>query len=129
VWAGGASDRVLGVAARSAEAWNGWGLDAVGFAARAARLAELAAQAGRDPAEVPPTWGGIVLVGEDRPALDALEADRAAKGLQMSIWRGTTQDLRRARDALRAAGAVWWIATAAGPADRLELIAETMHGG
>ncbi len=61
LWVGGRSDAVLGVAARVADAWNGWGDDVAGFAAKAARLRELA-----DGREVSPTWAGIALVGEDR---------------------------------------------------------------
>ena len=129
VWAGGSSDRVLGVAARSADGWNGWGLDDAAFADRAARLARLAGDVGREPRDVPPTWGGILLVGEDRAALEALEADRAAKGLSMTVWRGTAEALRRFRDSLGAAGATWLIAVAAGPADRLELIASSLRDG
>ncbi len=129
VWIGGTSDRVLGVAARAANAWNGWGLDAEAFAARAAALAELVRDAGRDRAEVPPTWGGIALVGEDAADLAALEADRAEKGLSMGIWRGTVDDLRGFRDRLDRAGCTWLVATAAGPADRLELIASTLVRG
>ena len=35
LWVGGRSDAVLGVAARVADAWNGWGDDVAGFAAKA----------------------------------------------------------------------------------------------
>ena len=42
LWVGGRSEAVLGVAARVADAWNGWGDDVEGFAARARRLRELA---------------------------------------------------------------------------------------
>ena len=42
LWVGGRSDAVLGVAARVADAWNGWGDDVAGFAAKAGRLRELA---------------------------------------------------------------------------------------
>jgi alkanesulfonate monooxygenase SsuD/methylene tetrahydromethanopterin reductase-like flavin-dependent oxidoreductase (luciferase family) len=125
---GGASDRVLGVAARAADGWNGWGLTADAFAARAADLAERAREAGRDPGELTTSWGGIALVGRDRAELRTLEADRAAKGTTMDIWRGTVDDLRTFRDALAAAGAGWLITTAAGPADRAALIAETVRG-
>lgn len=127
VWAGGISDRVLGVAARSADAWNGWGLDVEAFAARADTLAALAAAHGRDPADVPPTWGGIALVGSDADDLHALEADRAAKGLPMTIWRGTAADLAGFRDALASAGCTWMVVTAAGPPDRIELIGNALR--
>jgi alkanesulfonate monooxygenase SsuD/methylene tetrahydromethanopterin reductase-like flavin-dependent oxidoreductase (luciferase family) len=127
VWAGGVSDRVLAVAASSADAWNGWGLDADAFAERSAALTTLVRDAGRDPAEVPPTWGGIVLVGEDAADLRALETQREEKGLPMSIWRGTAADLAAFRDALAAAGCTWMALTAAGPPDRVELIGRAMR--
>jgi alkanesulfonate monooxygenase SsuD/methylene tetrahydromethanopterin reductase-like flavin-dependent oxidoreductase (luciferase family) len=129
VWVGGNSDRVLGIAARAADAWNGWGLREDRFRERAASLARSAAEAGRDPAEVPSTWAGIALVGEDAAALAALERDREAKGLTMDIWRGTADDLRALRDRVAAAGATWMVAVAAGPADRSALIASTLRDG
>lgn len=129
VWVGGVSDRVLGVAARAADAWNAWGLDAEAFAARAGDLARLAQEAGRAPEEVPPTWAGIALVGEDDASLRRLEEDRAAKGISMQIWRGTVDQLRGLRDAVAAAGGTWLIAVAAGPPDRSELIADTLRAG
>ena len=48
-------------------------------------------------------------------------------GGSLSIWRGTVDDLRRLRDRVAAAGATWMIPLAAGPADRLELIIETLR--
>lgn len=127
VWIGGASDRVLGVAARAADGWNGWGLSAEAFASRVRDLARRAADAGRDPAEIAPTWGGITLVGEDATDLAALEADRAGRGLSMDIWRGTTADLAVFAERLEAEGCTWCIASAVGPTDRAALIAETLR--
>ena len=129
VWVGGTSDRVIGVAARSADGWNGWDLDADGFATRAATLAARTAEAGRDPTDVVSTWGGIVLVGEDADDLARLEADRTDKGLSMSIWRGTVADLRAFRDALARAGCAWMIVTAAGPADRTAVVGAGLVAG
>jgi alkanesulfonate monooxygenase SsuD/methylene tetrahydromethanopterin reductase-like flavin-dependent oxidoreductase (luciferase family) len=121
LWVGGLSDAVLGVAARVADAWNGWGLDAAGFAERAARLRELGDR------EVTPTWGGIALVGEDRPDLDRLVAARGERGLSLEgLWAGTAPELRAFVAELEAAGASWFIVLPAGPPDRLELIAETL---
>ncbi|TMK92908.1 MAG: LLM class flavin-dependent oxidoreductase [Actinobacteria bacterium] len=97
------------------------------FVARAGELAGLATGAGRDPAEVPPTWAGIMLVGRDPNELAALEAERAGKGLAMDIWRGTADDLRRFGDRVEGVGATWLIAVAAGPADRSELLAATLR--
>ena len=122
IWVGGLSEPVLAVAARVADAWNGWGLDAESFAVRSTRLRELA-----DGRVVAPTWGGIALVGEDRPSLDRLLRERAARGLSIDgIWTGTTDDLRRFADALRAAGAAWFVVLPAGPADRLDVIAAAL---
>jgi len=127
VWIGGTSERVVRVSARAANAWNGWGMPLDAFEARAAELAGWAAEAGRDPAEVPPTWAGIALVGEDAAALETLERDREATGGSLDIWRGTVDDLRRLRDRVDATGATWMIPLAAGPADRLSLIVETLR--
>lgn len=127
VWIGGTSERVARVAARSADAWNGWGMRTEAFVARAAELADLAREAGRDPADVPPTWAGIVLLGRDAAELASLEEQRAAAGGSLDIWRGTVDDLRRLRDRVTEAGATWMVPLAAGPADRLDLIAETLR--
>jgi alkanesulfonate monooxygenase SsuD/methylene tetrahydromethanopterin reductase-like flavin-dependent oxidoreductase (luciferase family) len=129
VWIGGRSERVLRVAARAGDAWNGWGLDAEGFEVRARTLGALAVEAGRDPADVPPTWGGIALVGNERRELSRLEQERAAKGLPMEIWRGTVEDLRSFRRRLEAAGCVWFVCIAAGPADRASMIGEALADG
>jgi alkanesulfonate monooxygenase SsuD/methylene tetrahydromethanopterin reductase-like flavin-dependent oxidoreductase (luciferase family) len=98
VWIGGTSERVARAAARVGNAWNGWGMRLAAFEARAADLATWAREAGRDPAEVPPTWAGIVLLGEDAESLASLERDREAGGGSLDIWRGTIDDLRRLRD-------------------------------
>ncbi len=127
VWIGGTSERVVRVAARAASAWNGWGMDIDAFVARAEELSTWAREAGRDPAEVPPTWAGIVLVGEDAAELATLEQARAAEGGSLDIWRGTVDDLRRLRDRVAATRATWMIPLAAGPADRLELVADTLR--
>ena len=127
VWVGGTKETAIGVAARSADGWNAWGLDAETFVARAADLARLTTDAGRDPAEVPPTWGGIMLLGRDAKELATLEAERAAKGLGMDIWRGTADDLRRFRDRIERVRTTWLVAVAAGPADRSGLLAATLR--
>ena len=122
MWVGGRSDAVLGVAARAADAWNGWGYDVSGFAERAARLRTLA-----DGRDVAPTWAGIALVGEDRADLDRLLADRAARGLGIEgVWTGTSSELASFAAELGDAAATWFIVLPAGPADRLELIADVL---
>jgi alkanesulfonate monooxygenase SsuD/methylene tetrahydromethanopterin reductase-like flavin-dependent oxidoreductase (luciferase family) len=127
VWLGGRSERVLDAAARAGDGWNGWGLSADAFAERAESLAVLAREANRDPTELTVSWGGIVLVGQDAADLAALEADRVRGGLPMDVWRGTADDLRRFAGALGRAGASWFICVPAGPADRLEVVAESLR--
>jgi alkanesulfonate monooxygenase SsuD/methylene tetrahydromethanopterin reductase-like flavin-dependent oxidoreductase (luciferase family) len=123
LWVGGLSDAVLGVAARTADAWNGWGLDADVFGAKAARLRELAQ--GR---EVAPTWGGIALVGEDDADLARLVAARTDRGLSLEgIWVGTVADLRSFAGRLEDAGATWLVVLPVGPTDRLDVIARTLR--
>jgi alkanesulfonate monooxygenase SsuD/methylene tetrahydromethanopterin reductase-like flavin-dependent oxidoreductase (luciferase family) len=124
LWVGGRSDAVLGVAARVADAWNGWGDDVDGFAAKAARLRELAG--GR---AVAPTWGGIALVGETTADLERLLAERTGKGLPTEgVWTGTAAELRSFVDALAEAGATWFVVLPAGPPDRLDVIAGALIG-
>jgi alkanesulfonate monooxygenase SsuD/methylene tetrahydromethanopterin reductase-like flavin-dependent oxidoreductase (luciferase family) len=65
IWVGGTGHRARGLAARLAEAWNGWGLTPDELAAAMVEVRRAAEDAGRDPAEVAGTWGGQVLVGED----------------------------------------------------------------
>ncbi|MGZ4150200.1 MAG: LLM class flavin-dependent oxidoreductase, partial [Actinomycetota bacterium] len=127
VWVGGTGERVLRAAARAGDAWNGWGLDVDGFRARAASVARLAEEAGRDPSEVPPTWGGIVLVGEDAADVERLQAEREAQGPAWAPWTGTAAELRGFADALAEAGCAWFVCLAAGPQDRQELIARTLR--
>jgi alkanesulfonate monooxygenase SsuD/methylene tetrahydromethanopterin reductase-like flavin-dependent oxidoreductase (luciferase family) len=122
-WVGGRSDAVLAVAARSADAWNGWGLDVAGFASAAERLRVLA-----DGRHVPPTWGGIALVGQDRSELGRLVAEREAAGRSLDgVWTGTSSDLRAFVDALEARGATWFIVLPVGPEDRIDVIAEALR--
>jgi alkanesulfonate monooxygenase SsuD/methylene tetrahydromethanopterin reductase-like flavin-dependent oxidoreductase (luciferase family) len=127
VWLGGTGQKVIEAAGRSADGWNGWGLDGPGFAERARSLERVATDAGRDPADVLATWGGIVLVGEDRADLARLELERAAQGPAWTPWVGTVEDLRAFVEELRAAGCAWFICTAAGPDDRLELISTVLR--
>jgi alkanesulfonate monooxygenase SsuD/methylene tetrahydromethanopterin reductase-like flavin-dependent oxidoreductase (luciferase family) len=120
LWVGGVADAAVDLAARVADGWNGWGLDADGFAARAERLLT----GGR---EVQATWGGIAIVGEDRDDLAHLLEGRAERGLSAGdAWTGTADDLRRFADRLAAAGCSWAIFLPGGPADRIDLIARTL---
>jgi alkanesulfonate monooxygenase SsuD/methylene tetrahydromethanopterin reductase-like flavin-dependent oxidoreductase (luciferase family) len=117
LWIGGRSHAVLAAAARSADAWNGWAMDAASFAAAAEQLARLA-----DGRAVEPTWGGIVLVGEDEADLERRRAERRAKGLAMDLWDGTVDAFRSFVSALSAAGCSWLIVFPAGGEGRIELV-------
>ena len=124
LWIGGRSDRVIEAAARTADAWNGWGLEAEAFEASVERLRRLAG----DRAVVP-TWGGIVLVGDDDAHLERLRAERRAKGLATDdVWQGTLDDLRRFADRLEASGCEWVVALPAGGDDRIEAVAAVVRG-
>ena len=118
LWIGGRSEAVLAAAARRADAWNGWAMDAGVFRAAAATVTRLA-----EGRAVSVTWGGIVLVGEDPADLDRLRADRASRGLPMDLWQGTAADLRAFAGELEDAGASWLIAQPVGGQGRLELVA------
>jgi alkanesulfonate monooxygenase SsuD/methylene tetrahydromethanopterin reductase-like flavin-dependent oxidoreductase (luciferase family) len=120
VWVGGTADAAVDIAARVADGWNGWGLDAEGFAVKAERLRA----GGRD---VLATWGGIAVVGEDREDLERLLSARADRGLSAGdVWTGTADELRAFADRLREAGCGYAIFLPGGPADRLDLIARTL---
>jgi alkanesulfonate monooxygenase SsuD/methylene tetrahydromethanopterin reductase-like flavin-dependent oxidoreductase (luciferase family) len=127
VWIGGTGETAVRAAARTADAWNGWGMSDEAFAARATQLATLVTDAGRDPGEVAPTWAAIALVGSDGAELSALEREREERGGSLDIWRGTADELRTLRDDLEVLGVTWMIPLAAGPGDRVEFLAETLR--
>jgi alkanesulfonate monooxygenase SsuD/methylene tetrahydromethanopterin reductase-like flavin-dependent oxidoreductase (luciferase family) len=122
LWVGGRSSEVMGVAARSADAWNGWAMDAERFEAAAAELRRLAA--GRP---VAPTWGGIALVGTDEGDLERSRAERRAKGLSMDVWQGTAEDFRSFSARLEDAGCSWIIVLPVGGEDRIDIVAGAVH--
>lgn len=123
LWVGGRSAEVIGVAARSADAWNGWALDAGGFESAAGELRRLA---GGRP--VVPTWGGIVLVGTDEDDLDRLRDERRTRGLSMDVWQGHAEELRGFVGRLEAAGCAWVIVLPVGGEDRIDVVADALHG-
>jgi alkanesulfonate monooxygenase SsuD/methylene tetrahydromethanopterin reductase-like flavin-dependent oxidoreductase (luciferase family) len=124
IWVGGRSDAVVAIAARVADAWNGWGLDADSFSTAAARLRAWSADRDQRPR---PTWGGPMLVGQDRADLDRLMDERERTGRSSEgAWVGTAAELRAFGDQLREAGASWCIALPLGPTDRLSIIAEAL---
>ena len=123
IWVGGRSDEVVSVAARTADAWNGWGLEERAFATKVASLRRQAG--GRDVAA---TWAGIVLVGKDADETASLVEARLSAGLAINdLWSGTAAQLRQFAESLDALGATWFIVLAAGPRDRLQLIAEALR--
>ena len=121
LWLGGQADEVVRIAGRSAEGWNGWGLDPEAFRAKADLLAEVAAGVGR---EAEATWAGIVLAAADASELRELSERRRARGLDDEAWTGTTEELTAFLRALEEAGATWAVMVPAGPADRRQLIAK-----
>ena len=122
LWVGGRSEQVIAVAARSADGWNGWAMDAQGFEEAAGKLRRLAGDR-----QVAPTWGGIALVGSDRGDLERLREERRARGLSMDVWQGDVGDLRSFADRLGDAGCAWFIVQTVGGEDRIEVVAEALR--
>jgi alkanesulfonate monooxygenase SsuD/methylene tetrahydromethanopterin reductase-like flavin-dependent oxidoreductase (luciferase family) len=122
LWVGGRSREVIAAAARSADAWNGWAMDAQSFEAGAADLRRLA-----DGRPVTPTWGGIALVGSDPEDLERLREERRAKGLSMDVWQGDTVAFRAFADRLGEAGCSWIVVLPVGGEDRLDVVAEALR--
>ena len=118
IWIGGLADPIVRIAARHADGWNGWGLDAARFARKVALLREAAGER-----RVEATWAGIVLVGRDERELAELKERRAARGMEDAFWSGTVDQLTAFLGELGREGAAWAIMVAAGPRDRRELIA------
>jgi alkanesulfonate monooxygenase SsuD/methylene tetrahydromethanopterin reductase-like flavin-dependent oxidoreductase (luciferase family) len=122
VWIGGFADAVVRIAAREAEAWNGWGMSIPEFARKAHVLRETAAEAGRS---VEATWAGIVVAGRDEDEAGGMLDERDKKGmLETNVWAGAVQSLIWWFEGLETAGAAWAILVAAGGPDRVDLIAE-----
>jgi len=122
VWIGGFTDAIVRIAAREAEAWNGWGMSISEFADRVRVLRASADEAGR---EVRATWAGIVVVGRTQDEAGRMLERRGRLGFHESnVWAGSAHSLVEWLSGLREAGAAWAILVAAGPPDRIELIAE-----
>ena len=120
IWVGGLSDAVLEVAARVADAWNGWGLDADAFAARASTLRSLAARR-----VVAPTWAGIALVGEDagRPRPPARRAGCTRPVARRRLERHGRRMVRSSPSSSGRPGPPGASCSRPGPPDRLDVIA------
>jgi alkanesulfonate monooxygenase SsuD/methylene tetrahydromethanopterin reductase-like flavin-dependent oxidoreductase (luciferase family) len=127
VWIGGLSDGVVRQAARTADAWNGWGLGLEDFRERVGRLRADLRDTGRAASDVPPTWAGIALVGEDAADLAALERARDEQGLPGDLWRGTAAEFRGFVEALVELGTTWCIVLPAGPRDRIDVVADAFR--
>ena len=123
LWIGGTSDRVVGVAARLADAWNGWGVSLRTFAEKVRLLDDLSS-AGPAPRRVEATWGGIVLVGRDEREAARLAGDRAAQGREAPVFSGSAERAVEWLTTLKDAGATWTVLLLAGPSDRRVLVAE-----
>jgi alkanesulfonate monooxygenase SsuD/methylene tetrahydromethanopterin reductase-like flavin-dependent oxidoreductase (luciferase family) len=124
LWFGGTSNSVVDLAARLADGWNGWGLDAERFEAKAARLVAAAGAEGR---RVEPTWAGLALVARDRGELGRMLAARRDRGLGIGdLWAGTAEDLVAMFARLRAAGAAWAVLMLAGEAERMDVVATVL---
>ena len=122
VWIGGFADAVVRLAAAEADAWNGWGMSIPEFAKKADLLRRTAAEHDRTAQA---TWAGIVVVGRDEDEAGAMLNDRYRKHmLETSVWAGTAHSLIWWLEGLGTAGATWAVLVAAGPPDRVEMIAE-----
>lgn len=122
VWIGGFTDAMVRLAARYADAWNGWGMSIPEFARKADLLRRTAAEHGRS-AEA--TWAGIVVVGRDEDEAGAMLEERYRKGmLETNVWAGTAQSLIWWLEGLGTAGASWVVLVPAGSRDRMDVIAE-----
>jgi alkanesulfonate monooxygenase SsuD/methylene tetrahydromethanopterin reductase-like flavin-dependent oxidoreductase (luciferase family) len=123
LWVGGRSARVIQAAARSADAWNGWAMDADVFEAAAAELRRFAG--GRS---VAPTWGGIALVGTDESDLERLRDERRSRGLSMDVWQGDAEAFRSFSGRLEEAGCSWVVVLPVGGEDRIDVVAGALRG-
>jgi alkanesulfonate monooxygenase SsuD/methylene tetrahydromethanopterin reductase-like flavin-dependent oxidoreductase (luciferase family) len=126
VWVGGTSRRARALAGRLGDGWNAWGLYPEEFAAGLAEVRRAALDAGREPASVAGTWGGQVLVAEERREADAMlerwGADRAPFEVAR-VLAGDPETVAGKLDALGEAGATWCVlAFVGGPADRMRTL-------
>lgn len=122
LWVGGRSAPVIAVAARSADAWNGWAMDVEDFEASAGELRRLA---GGRP--VAPTWGGIALVGTDESDLERLREERRTRGLSMDVWQGDAEAFRSLSERLEEAGCSWIVVLPVGGEDRIDVVAGALR--
>ena len=121
VWVGGVADAAVDIAARVADGWNGWGLDA-----RRLRR-EGGAPARPVDATSSPRGAGSRWWGRTVRTWSGCWPTRADRGLSAGdAWTGTAEDLRAFADRLAGAGCGYAIFLPGGPPDRLDLIARTL---
>jgi alkanesulfonate monooxygenase SsuD/methylene tetrahydromethanopterin reductase-like flavin-dependent oxidoreductase (luciferase family) len=104
VWVGGRARHVGLVAAESADGWNRWGGSPEVYARELSEVRGLVERLGSAPGLFTPSWGGLVVVGED-------DADAKAKGERLQVGPqvlvgGPEQIADRVRPYLEA-GARW----------------------
>ena len=122
LWIGAQADPVIALAGRLADGWNGWGLAPDAFERKAKLLAGEAAASGR---RAEATWAGITLVGADDDEAAKLLERRRSRGMpDDGLWVGGADRFVEHLSALERSGATWAILVPAGPADRVELLAE-----
>ncbi len=119
VWVGGFADAVVRLAAREADAWNGWGMGAEEFGRKSRVLREEAHAAGR---EAEPTWAGILVVGREDEEVQRRMQGRARRGLETDVWAGSVRELVAWFRELGELGATWAVVVPGG-SDQVELIA------
>ena len=124
IWMGGFADAVVRLAAREADAWNGWGMGLDEFTRKARLLDEAAGRR-----SVSATWAGIVVVGRDDAEVAQLLDARSHRHLESEVWAGTTGSLREWLANLDSVGASWAVLVPGGPPDRVELIATEVLPG
>jgi alkanesulfonate monooxygenase SsuD/methylene tetrahydromethanopterin reductase-like flavin-dependent oxidoreductase (luciferase family) len=131
VWVGGTSRRARALAGRLGDGWNAWGLYPEELGSGLSEVRRAAQDAGREPASVAGTWGGQVLIAEDRERAGAMlerwGADRAPVEVAR-VLAGDPETVAGKLDALGEAGATWCvIAFVGGPADRMRALLATAY--
>lgn len=119
IWIGGASEGAVRLAAREGDGWNGWALEPAAFASR---VALLRSEAGERPVEA--SWGGVVVVGDDREHAERMAAERRARGIAGDAFVGDADGAVGFLEGLAGAGASWAVLLVAGGASRVQPVAE-----
>jgi len=70
IWIGGLGNKVLRVVAELADGCNFWGLDPAEFRRRSSVLEEHCKAVGRKPADLQRSWGGEILINENRKEIE-----------------------------------------------------------